>query len=44
MLLDAYGAAVGLRAHVTDTVEQVTGTPPLSFARWASDHAHAFLS
>jgi uncharacterized protein YbjT (DUF2867 family) len=44
MLLDAYGAAVGLRAYVTDTVEQVTGTPARSFARWASDHAHEFLS
>jgi len=42
MLLDAYAAAVGLPALVTQTVGRVTGTPARTYAQWASDHADQF--
>ena len=42
LLLNAWGAAVGLPAHVTSTVEQVTGVPARSFLQWAKDHAEEF--
>jgi len=42
MLLDAYAASVGLPALVTPTVEQVSGTPALTFAQWVADHADRF--
>ena len=39
-----FGAHVraGKAAHVLDTVEQVTGKQPLTFAQWAREHAEAF--
>lgn len=42
MLLTAYAAAVGLPAHVTSTVEAITGTPAATFHQWAVDHAPDF--
>jgi uncharacterized protein YbjT (DUF2867 family) len=42
MLLAAWGAAVGVPAHVTTTVADVTGTPARSFAEWAVANAAAF--
>ncbi len=35
-------ASVGRPAPVTPEVEQILGRPPISFARWSADHAHAF--
>ncbi|MEV5559369.1 hypothetical protein AB0L44_37405 [Nonomuraea wenchangensis] len=37
---DPYAERV--RHHVTDTVEQGTGRPPRTFARWAVEHARHF--
>jgi len=42
MLLSAWGAAVGLPAHVTNTVAEVTGRPARSFEEWSIDNALAF--
>jgi uncharacterized protein YbjT (DUF2867 family) len=42
MLLAAWGAAAGLPAYVTSTVEEITGTPARSFAEWAVANAAAF--
>ena len=42
MLLAAWGAAAGVPAYVTSTVEDVTGTPAHSFAEWAVANAAAF--
>lgn len=42
MLLDAYGASVGLPAVVTSTVQDVIGVPARSFHDWAVDHAGDF--
>ena len=42
MLLEAWSAAVGQPAHVTSTVEEVTGTPAKTFLEWATDNAAAF--
>jgi uncharacterized protein YbjT (DUF2867 family) len=42
MLLNAYGAAVGIPALVTSTVADVTRTPARSFRDWAVDHAAEF--
>ena len=36
MLLDAWAAAIGSPAFVTSTFEEITGTPALSFQKWAS--------
>jgi uncharacterized protein YbjT (DUF2867 family) len=44
MLLDAYGAAVGLPAHLTFTIAEVTGVSARSFQQWAVDHADDFLA
>ena len=33
-----------LEAGVTSTVRDVLGTPPRTFAQWATDHARAFSS
>jgi uncharacterized protein YbjT (DUF2867 family) len=44
ILLNAWGAAVGLAAHVTSTFEEVTGRLPRSFPDWARDHAEEFQS
>lgn len=42
MLLNAWSAAVGLPAHVTNAVAGITGKPPRSFERWSADNAAAF--
>ena len=44
MLLNAYGAAVDRAAHITSTVEDVTGVPARSFREWATDHATEFTA
>lgn len=42
MLLGAWGAALGRPAYVTQTIEQITGTPARTFREWAAEHAAAF--
>jgi len=42
MLLGAWGAALGRPAFVTSAVQEITGSPPRTFYRWAADHASAF--
>jgi uncharacterized protein YbjT (DUF2867 family) len=42
MLLAAWGATLGHRAHVTSTVAEVAGAPARSFRDWARDHVAAF--
>jgi uncharacterized protein YbjT (DUF2867 family) len=42
MLLAAWGATLGHRAHVTSTVAEVTGAPARRFREWARDHVAAF--
>jgi uncharacterized protein YbjT (DUF2867 family) len=42
MLLAAWGATLGHRAHVTSTVAEVTGAPARHFRDWARDHVAAF--
>jgi uncharacterized protein YbjT (DUF2867 family) len=42
MLLDAWGATMGVPAYVTTTVRELLGMPPRSFRQWAADHADAF--
>jgi uncharacterized protein YbjT (DUF2867 family) len=44
MLLHAWAAAIGQPAHVTSTVEEITGSPPHTFLEWATDHAAEFLA
>jgi uncharacterized protein YbjT (DUF2867 family) len=42
MLLDAWGAALGQPAFVTNTIAEVLGRPARTFAQWAADNATAF--
>jgi hypothetical protein len=42
MLLDAWGATMGVPAYVTSTVSEVLGKPARSFRRWVEDHKAAF--
>jgi uncharacterized protein YbjT (DUF2867 family) len=42
MLLDAWAAAMGQPAHITSTVEQITGAPARTFHDWAAEHAVEF--
>ena len=42
MLLNAWSAAVGLPAHVTNTIAEVTGRRARSFEEWSIDNAAAF--
>ena len=42
MLLDAWAAAIGQPALVTNTVAQITRTPARTFLEWATDHAAEF--
>lgn len=42
MLLNAWSAAVGIPAFVTDCVAEITGRRPRTFRQWAADHADAF--
>jgi len=39
MLLNAWAAAIGQPAFVTDTVEEITGNQARTFREWVSDHA-----
>ncbi|MGW3559006.1 NAD(P)H-binding protein [Streptomyces sp. NPDC000963] len=41
-LLSHWAAHDGRPAPLTDTVEELTGHPPRTFATWATDHAEAF--
>jgi uncharacterized protein YbjT (DUF2867 family) len=42
MLLSAWAATLGHAAYVTSTVQEILGSPPLTFYRWAVDNAAAF--
>jgi uncharacterized protein YbjT (DUF2867 family) len=42
MLLAAWAAAIGQPAHVTSTVEQITGAPAKTFVDWATDNSAEF--
>src|ERR1700730_258969 len=42
MLLAAWAAAIGQPAHVTSTVEEITGAPAKTFLDWATDNAAEF--
>jgi uncharacterized protein YbjT (DUF2867 family) len=42
MLLAAWRAALGRPAFVTSAVQEIVGSPPRTFSRWAADHASAF--
>jgi uncharacterized protein YbjT (DUF2867 family) len=42
MLLAAWRAALGRPAFVTSAVQEIIGSPPRTFYRWAADHASAF--
>ncbi|MFJ3796039.1 NAD(P)H-binding protein [Streptomyces sp. NPDC090088] len=41
-LLKAFEATVGVLPEITTTVEEITGRPARTFARWAEDHAADF--
>jgi uncharacterized protein YbjT (DUF2867 family) len=42
MLLNAWAAAIGQPAFVTSTFTEVTGEPPRTFLKWATEHAAEF--
>lgn len=42
MLLGAWRAALGRPAFVTCAIEEILGSPPRTFSRWAADNASAF--
>jgi uncharacterized protein YbjT (DUF2867 family) len=42
MLLSAWAATLGHAAYVTSTVQEILGSPPRTFYRWAVDNATAF--
>jgi hypothetical protein len=42
MLLSAWVATLGHAAYVTSTVQEILGSPPRTFDRWAVDNAEAF--
>ena len=42
LLLNAWAAAVGLPAHVTGTVGEITGRPARRFVEWAADNVGDF--
>jgi uncharacterized protein YbjT (DUF2867 family) len=42
MLLSAWAATLGHPAFVTSAVEEILGSPPRTFHRWAADNAAAF--
>jgi uncharacterized protein YbjT (DUF2867 family) len=42
MLLNAWAAAIGQPAFVTNTVAEITGNPARTFREWVSDHAEEF--
>jgi uncharacterized protein YbjT (DUF2867 family) len=42
MLLNAWAAAIGQPAFVTDTVAEITGVPARTFREWIADHLEEF--
>ena len=44
MLLNAWAAAVGQPAHVTSTVEEITGRPARTLIEWTTENAAEFRS
>jgi hypothetical protein len=42
MLLDAWGATMGVRVFETSTVADLLGSPARTFRRWVADHATEF--
>jgi uncharacterized protein YbjT (DUF2867 family) len=42
MLLNAWAAAIGQPAFVTDTVTEITGVPARTFREWIADHLEKF--
>jgi uncharacterized protein YbjT (DUF2867 family) len=42
MLLDAWGATIGMPAYTTSTVFDILGSAPRWFRQWVGDHATAF--
>ena len=42
MQLAAWAAAIGQPAHVTSTVEEITGAPAKTLLEWATDNAAEF--
>jgi uncharacterized protein YbjT (DUF2867 family) len=42
MLLAAWAGGLGIPAHVTTTVGEITGAPARTFRDWVTDHAEAF--
>jgi uncharacterized protein YbjT (DUF2867 family) len=42
MLIAAWAATMGVPAHVTSAVQDITGSPARTFEQWARDHAAAF--
>jgi uncharacterized protein YbjT (DUF2867 family) len=42
MLLNAWSAAMGVPAYVSDAVANITGRPARTFKQWAEDHAVDF--
>ncbi|MFS0691455.1 NAD(P)H-binding protein [Streptomyces nitrosporeus] len=42
LLTSARRQLAGAKAHVTDTVERLTGRPATTFAQWAADHRDRF--
>ncbi|MDT7538469.1 MAG: hypothetical protein QOI82_2054 [Actinomycetota bacterium] len=42
MLIAAWAATMGVPAHVTSAVQDITGLPARTFEQWARDHAAAF--
>jgi uncharacterized protein YbjT (DUF2867 family) len=44
MLLSAWRATLGHPAFVTSAIQEIVGSPPRTFYRWAADHASAFAT
>jgi uncharacterized protein YbjT (DUF2867 family) len=44
MLLNAWSAAMGVPAYMSDAVTTITGRPARTFKQWAEDHATEFLT
>ena len=44
MLLGAWQATLGRPAYVTSSIQEILGSPPRTFPRWAADNADAFAA
>jgi uncharacterized protein YbjT (DUF2867 family) len=44
MLLDAWAAGLGRPAYLMSTFQELTGTPPRTFAQWVVDNASIFTT